>query len=203
MECPAAMTDACCATAVGAAAARRVCADADCLHFHPACSRTIQPAAAHVPLTPPSLSQSVFHHHPLSLSICLSITQVLVEKLGTSDKATSHKLCEARRSNPDDTPMPVCGHYCGRLEQLALLEFDRDRKSMSVLCRPVPSTRHTTEHAASFTLYPASLVALYCGGWMGCCASCVLLRLLLPLLLTLPFCCSCLYRQCAVGQGCC
>lgn len=70
--------------------------------------------------------------------------KVLVEKLGTSDKTTSHKLCEQRRSNPDDAPTPVCGHYCGRLEQLALLEFDRDRKSMSVLCKPIPSTRHTS-----------------------------------------------------------
>lgn len=73
------------------------------------------------------------------------VFQVLVEKLGTSDKTTSHKLCEQRRSNPDDAPTPVCGHYCGRLEQLALLEFDRDRKSMSVLCKPTPSTRHTSK----------------------------------------------------------
>lgn len=71
--------------------------------------------------------------------------QVLVEKLGTADKATSQKLCEQRRSNPDDAPTPVCSHYCGRLEQLALLEFDRDRKSMSVLCRPSPYTRHSSE----------------------------------------------------------
>jgi hypothetical protein len=83
--------------------------------------------------------------------------QVLVEKLGTSDKTTSHKLCEQRRSNPDDAPTPVCGHYCGRLEQLALLEFDRDRKSMSVLCKPIPSTRHTSMH----------VLALFCGHSCG------------------------------------
>jgi len=41
-------------------------------------------------------------------------------------------LCgEARAPLPE----PVCGWYCGRLRRLALLEFDRDRKSSSVICR--------------------------------------------------------------------
>eukprot|EP00878_Enallax_costatus_P002528 GHUV01002710.1.p1 GENE.GHUV01002710.1~~GHUV01002710.1.p1 ORF type:complete len:741 (+),score=207.05 GHUV01002710.1:194-2416(+) len=69
--------------------------------------------------------------------------KVLVEKLGTSDKATSHKLQEQRRSSPDSHPSPVCDYYCSKLEHLALLEFDRDRKSMSVICRQTPYTRHS------------------------------------------------------------
>jgi Ca2+-transporting ATPase len=68
---------------------------------------------------------------------------VLVEKLGAPDRATTARLGDARRSAPEDNATPVCAHYCGRLQQLALLEFDRDRKSMSVLCRQVPATRHS------------------------------------------------------------
>lgn len=86
-----------------------------------------------------------------------------MEKLGTSEKATSQKLCEQRRCDPDAAPTPVCGHYCGRLEQLALLEFDCDRKSMSVLCRPVPHTRHSSELFTflALGLYLVQLLLLY------------------------------------------
>jgi len=80
------------------------------------------------------------------------VLQVLVEKLGAPDKATTHKLCEQRRNSPDDTPTPVCNLYCGRLEQLALLEFDRDRKSMSVLCKQLPHTRHSGRKVVTFAL---------------------------------------------------
>eukprot|EP00879_Flechtneria_rotunda_P008884 GHRR01009304.1.p1 GENE.GHRR01009304.1~~GHRR01009304.1.p1 ORF type:complete len:758 (+),score=252.63 GHRR01009304.1:345-2618(+) len=69
--------------------------------------------------------------------------KVLTEKLGTPDKSLSHKLTEQRRSNPDDDPSPVCDWYKSRLEHLALLEFDRDRKSMSVICKQTPYTGHS------------------------------------------------------------
>lgn len=68
---------------------------------------------------------------------------MLTEKLGVPDKNTAHKLAEQRRSEPDDSPSPVCAWYCNKLEHLALLEFDRDRKSMSVICRQTPYTRHS------------------------------------------------------------
>lgn len=71
------------------------------------------------------------------------ILQVLTEKLGAPDKSTANKLTEQRRSNPDSHPSPVCDHYNAKLQHLALLEFDRDRKSMSVICRQTPFTRHT------------------------------------------------------------
>lgn len=66
-----------------------------------------------------------------------------MEKLGATDKATCHKLLEQRRSNPDSCPAPVCDYYTGKLQHLALLEFDRDRKSMSVICRQTPHTRNS------------------------------------------------------------
>jgi hypothetical protein len=69
--------------------------------------------------------------------------QVLTEKLGTPDKATTHKLVQARQSDPDACASPVCDWYDAKLQRLALLEFDRDRKSMGVIARQTPYTRHS------------------------------------------------------------
>eukprot|EP00775_Hariotina_reticulata_P011517 gene11517-11660_t len=69
--------------------------------------------------------------------------KVVAEKLGVPDKGTGHKLTEQRHSDPDANASPVCDWYSNKLEHLALLEFDRDRKSMSVICRQTPHTRHS------------------------------------------------------------
>jgi len=61
--------------------------------------------------------------------------KVVVEKLGIPDQSLCSKLIEQRQVNPEDCPEPCCSWYNERLERLALLEFDRDRKSMSVICR--------------------------------------------------------------------
>jgi Ca2+-transporting ATPase len=70
---------------------------------------------------------------------------VVAEKLGIPDKGAAHRLVEQRRSDPDANASPVCDWYSNKLEHLALLEFDRDRKSMSVICRQTPHTRHSGE----------------------------------------------------------
>jgi hypothetical protein len=72
--------------------------------------------------------------------------QVLTEKLGTPDKATTHKLVQQRQSDPDACASPVCDWYDAKLQRLALLEFDRDRKSMGVIARQTPYTRHSGGH---------------------------------------------------------
>lgn len=71
--------------------------------------------------------------------------QVLAEKLGAPDAKASRTFAALRTAaaaeEPEGVCEPACGWYNERLEQLALLEFDRDRKSMSVLCRTHPATR--------------------------------------------------------------
>eukprot|EP00798_Chlamydomonas_sp_ICE-L_P020359 gene20359-27123_t len=63
--------------------------------------------------------------------------KVLVEKLGVPDAATAKALAAKRAANPEDNPEPVSKTYLARVQVTAVLEFDRDRKSMSVLVRPV------------------------------------------------------------------
>eukprot|EP00877_Chromochloris_zofingiensis_P004035 jgi/Chrzof1/13632/Cz08g05050.t1 len=69
--------------------------------------------------------------------------KVLAEKLGVPDRSISKALCDKRRANPEDHPEAVGHWYKDKLQQVALLEFDRDRKSMSVICRQLPATRNT------------------------------------------------------------
>jgi hypothetical protein len=71
--------------------------------------------------------------------------QVLTEKLGTPDKATTYKLVQQRQADPNACASPVCDWYDAKLQRLALLEFDRDRKSMGVIARQTPYTRHSGE----------------------------------------------------------
>ncbi|GBF94232.1 hypothetical protein Rsub_06502 [Raphidocelis subcapitata] len=60
--------------------------------------------------------------------------RALAEKLGVPDAAVTAAAGELRRADPESNPEPVCAHYSARLRRLALLEFDRDRKSMGVIC---------------------------------------------------------------------
>ena len=62
--------------------------------------------------------------------------KVLVEKLGVSGMR--------RESSPMSMARQCNDHWASKFEKLAVLEFDRDRKSMSVLCRP-----RTTASAAA------------------------------------------------------
>mmetsp|Transcript_20295 Transcript_20295/g.44334 ORF Transcript_20295/g.44334 Transcript_20295/m.44334 type:complete len:1049 (-) Transcript_20295:1149-4295(-) len=62
--------------------------------------------------------------------------KVLVEKLGVPDANTAKALATKRAANPEDNPEPVSRSYGQKLPVVALLEFDRDRKSMSVICKP-------------------------------------------------------------------
>lgn len=62
--------------------------------------------------------------------------KVLVEKMGATDAETTKTLTLLRESDSDTNPEPICLHYASEVKTMALLEFDRDRKSMSVLCAP-------------------------------------------------------------------
>jgi len=61
--------------------------------------------------------------------------RVLVEKLGVADAAGAKEVA-AGREDPEANPEPACAFYASKLRSVSLLEFDRDRKSMSVLARP-------------------------------------------------------------------
>eukprot|EP00884_Botryococcus_braunii_P010612 jgi/Botrbrau1/19552/Bobra.0035s0044.1 len=74
---------------------------------------------------------------------------VLAEKLGVPDPAVQVKIHAAQNAHPPDLDA-VYRYYTSRLTKLATLEFDRDRKSMSVLCAPVgvaPPTGRVTRNA--------------------------------------------------------
>ncbi|GFH08660.1 cation_ATPase_N domain-containing protein [Haematococcus lacustris] len=58
--------------------------------------------------------------------------KVLTEKLGTTDVSARAEI-EARRRDPSNYPEPVSSHHSSKYTVRSLLEFDRDRKSMSVL----------------------------------------------------------------------
>lgn len=57
---------------------------------------------------------------------------VLAEKIGVSAPAEQQKI----RANRKAEPAGACASYAAGYRKLATLEFDRDRKSMSVLCVP-------------------------------------------------------------------
>jgi len=65
--------------------------------------------------------------------------RVLVEKLGCPDTAINSRCLQAsRRSGPD--AMAFSDYWMRGMEKKAVLEFSRDRKSMSVLCRSADSS---------------------------------------------------------------
>ena len=61
---------------------------------------------------------------------------VMTEKIGLEDGKAQRQI-EAARSRAGGDPMGACAVYESGYDKIATLEFDRDRKSMSVLCKPV------------------------------------------------------------------
>lgn len=68
---------------------------------------------------------------------------VLAEKLGVPDAAAQQQILQDRRENESACTTGACAHYNSRYTKLATLEFDRDRKSMSVLCTAVNMPANT------------------------------------------------------------
>ncbi len=63
--------------------------------------------------------------------------KVLVEKIGLPDAAEQDSLKAKRSSSPAETVQAVNNYWGGKSKTLATLEFNRDRKSMSVITKPV------------------------------------------------------------------
>ncbi|GBG71486.1 hypothetical protein CBR_g8902 [Chara braunii] len=61
--------------------------------------------------------------------------KVLVEKIGLSDPLAQSVVNEARIADPEKNALGCCEVWAKSAERLATLEFDRYRKSMSVLLR--------------------------------------------------------------------
>ncbi|KAK9839523.1 hypothetical protein WJX81_007349 [Elliptochloris bilobata] len=61
---------------------------------------------------------------------------VLAEKLGVPDAEEQARILAQRGSDPDAHADGASRWYHARLRKLATLEFDRDRKSMGVICTP-------------------------------------------------------------------
>jgi Ca2+-transporting ATPase len=64
---------------------------------------------------------------------------VLAEKLGVAGDGEQRAIQAARQASPEANPAGACAAYAARYTKLATLEFDRDRKSMSVICAPAGS----------------------------------------------------------------
>jgi len=62
--------------------------------------------------------------------------KVLVEKIGLPDANDQKALLIKRKSEPADTAHFVNDYWGGKAKVLATLEFNRDRKSMSVITKP-------------------------------------------------------------------
>ena len=62
--------------------------------------------------------------------------KVLVEKIGLPDAADQQSLLAKRTSDPLNTAHFVNDYWGGKAKVLATLEFNRDRKSMSVITKP-------------------------------------------------------------------
>ncbi|BDA48697.1 Calcium-transporting ATPase 2, endoplasmic reticulum-type [Coccomyxa sp. Obi] len=65
---------------------------------------------------------------------------VLAEKLGIPNAQQSAAIAAARKSDPDAHADGVQQWYCAKWRKLATLEFDRNRKSMSVICASPSAT---------------------------------------------------------------
>ena len=63
--------------------------------------------------------------------------KVLVEKIGLPDVTDQKSLLSRRATDPADTAHFVNDYWSGKASVLATLEFNRDRKSMSVITKPV------------------------------------------------------------------
>ena len=80
---------------------------------------------------------------------------VLAEKIGVVAPAEQRKIVAGRQLQPTGT----CASYCARYQKLATLEFDRDRKSMSVLCAPAGTTTAAAAVPPSSSSSPAAAAA--------------------------------------------
>eukprot|EP00898_Chlorokybus_atmophyticus_P002990 jgi/Chlat1/3692/Chrsp247S03836 len=62
--------------------------------------------------------------------------KVLVEKLGVPDVSAQSAIGQARLRDPFAHPLGCCEFWSSQFKRVALLEFDRDRKSMGVVVTP-------------------------------------------------------------------
>mmetsp|Transcript_15870 Transcript_15870/g.28793 ORF Transcript_15870/g.28793 Transcript_15870/m.28793 type:complete len:1046 (+) Transcript_15870:117-3254(+) len=62
--------------------------------------------------------------------------KVLVEKIGLPEASTQKTLAAQRATHPADTAHSVNDYWGSKAKLLATLEFNRDRKSMSVITKP-------------------------------------------------------------------
>jgi Ca2+-transporting ATPase len=65
--------------------------------------------------------------------------KVLVEKIGLPDESAQKELEANRNTDPVNTAHAVNDHWGSKAKVLATLEFHRDRKSMSVVTKPIGS----------------------------------------------------------------
>ena len=59
--------------------------------------------------------------------------KVLAEKIGVADASANAKIVKLRASDPAKGCQGVADHHAAQGAKLATLEFDRGRKSMSVI----------------------------------------------------------------------
>lgn len=78
---------------------------------------------------------------------------VLAEKLGVSDATVNARLVAARKADPEGGLNAVCNEYRSRFNNLGVLEFDRNRKSMSVICSATPAAAAANGPATSGTVH--------------------------------------------------
>mmetsp|Transcript_31412 Transcript_31412/g.66524 ORF Transcript_31412/g.66524 Transcript_31412/m.66524 type:complete len:1046 (+) Transcript_31412:172-3309(+) len=68
--------------------------------------------------------------------------KVLVEKIGLPDATAQKALAAQRTTDPDNTAHSVNDYWGSKAKVLATLEFNRDRKSMSVVAKPVDKSEN-------------------------------------------------------------
>ena len=90
---------------------------------------------------------------------------VLAEKLGVPDAAEQQAIIQARKRDPVDGVTGACGAYAKRYSKLATLEFDRDRKSMSVIVSPAAAAGSAAH--LSTPVRRSSRLASFIGGGGG------------------------------------